>query len=251
MRIKAKNIKLELTYDGTEYLGWQKTKMGPSIEEVLENALSKILQHEIKLQAASRTDAGVNAVGQVVNFFTRQHLEFGKLLDGLNGVLPKDIVATGIEEAAESFHPTIDAKGKTYHYYVCYGKTQLPHQRHHAWHYPFALDIEAIKTAIPFLIGERDFSAFCNMKTERIYSDSKRRIETIELLELTDEHLRFNIRGNHFLYKMVRILVGTLVYVGHGKINPEEIPNILQSGDRTRAGVTAPAHGLFLHKVFY
>lgn len=246
-----RNIKLVLAYEGTAYLGWQKTKMGPSVEEMLEKALSRVLQHPINLQAASRTDAGVHAASQVANFFTFKDILLDKLKYSSNCILPKDIAVKSMEEVSASFHPTLDCTSKEYHYRVCYGSVQMPHDRHYEWHYPYPIDLAAIQEAIPKLIGEHDFSSFCNTRESNLYAHYHRFLESIELFELPQKSLRFEIRGNHFLYKMVRNLVGTLVYVGTGKINKECITEILLSKDRTKAGMTAPAHGLCLHQVTY
>jgi tRNA pseudouridine38-40 synthase len=240
-----------LTYDGTAYLGWQKTKMGPSIEEALEKALSQVLQHSIHLQAASRTDAGVHAAGQVANFFTTKEVSLDKLKYSLNCILPKDIAVKSMEEAPADFHPTLDCKSKEYHYRVCFGPVQIPQQRLYEWHYFKDIDIAAIKETIPMLIGERDFAAFCNTRETNAYAHYRRFLQSIEVVELPRDCLRFEIKGNNFLYKMVRNLIGTLVYVGCGKIEKERVPEILLSQDRTQAGMTAPAHGLCLHKVNY
>lgn len=245
------NIKLKLAYDGTNYLGWQKTKMGPSVEETLEDVLKRVLQHPITLQAASRTDAGVHANGQVVNFFTPKTVSLDKLQYALNGLLPKDMAVKSLELASEDFHPTLSCKGKEYHYYACYGKIQLPIQRNYSWHYPYLLNVEMMKAAIPLMIGNRDFSAFCNTKKNSTYTHYTRYLESITIHELENECLRFEVRGNNFLYKMVRNIVGTLVYIGCGKIALADFPAILENADRTQAGMTAPALGLFLHQVNY
>lgn len=245
------NVSLKLAYDGTQYLGWQKTKMGPSIEETLEKVLLQVLQHTIKLQAASRTDAGVHASGQIVNFYTPKALALDQLHYSLNCLLPKDIVVIEIKKNRDHFHPTLDCKSKEYHYHVCYGNVQLPHQRHFFWHYPYSLDIPAINQAMPILTGEHDFSAFCNTKKNGSYVHYIRNLESIKLYKLADECLRFEVRGNNFLYKMVRNVIGTLIYIGCGKINCSELLQILQGGDRKKAGMTAPALGLCLHKVIY
>lgn len=245
------NIKLTLAYDGTGYLGWQKTKMGPSIEESLEKALAKILQRDISLQAASRTDAGVHATGQVVNFFAQRLPSLEKLIYSLNSVLPKEIVVLAAERANDTFHPTLDCADKEYHYHLSYGEAQMPHQRLYAWHYPFPFNADTMRQAIPHLIGKKDFSAFCNVKKNEAYEDTVRDLKSIKIIELPNQCLRFELAGNSFLYKMVRNLVGTLVYVGCGKIGVDQLPAIISSADRTLAGMTAPAHGLFLHKVHY
>jgi tRNA pseudouridine38-40 synthase len=246
-----RNIRLDISYDGTHYLGWQKTKMGPSIEETLERTLKQILQHPISLQAASRTDAGVHARGQVTNFFTPKEISLDRLQHSLNCLLPPDIAITSISEAEDGFHPTLDAKGKEYHYHLCYGRVQLPQCRRTAWHYPTSLNIHTMREAVPLLLGHRDFSAFCNVKKNSNYTHYTRYIESISLQECDNECIQFRIEGNHFLYKMVRNLVGTLTYVGCGKIALDNVQGIVSGGDRTQAGMTAPALGLFLHCVKY
>lgn len=243
------NIKLTLAYDGTRYLGWQKTRMGPSIEETLQGVLEQILQHPVPLQAASRTDAGVHANGQVVNFLTAKNSS--KLLLSANALLPKDIVVLELEEQPLDFHPTLDAKGKEYHYYVCLGPIQMPAHRLYSWHVHVPLCLDRMRTALQAFLGEHDFSALCNAKKNATYAHYKRHIDSIEIEQLGPQRLRFVVKGNHFLYKMVRNLVGTLVYIGQGKMEPEIIPTLLASKQRIYAGITAPAHGLFLDKIFY
>jgi tRNA pseudouridine38-40 synthase len=240
------NIKLILAYEGTRYLGWQKTITGPSIEEELEKAVSQILRHPVNLQAASRTDAGVHAEGQVVNFFTEKDMPLDKLQKGLNSILPSDISVLKIEEAPESFHPTLQNCGKEYHYFVCLGLTQLPFHRNFSWHFSQAVNVEEMKKAALHLKGRHDFSAFTNQRQE----DNVREIFDIGI-EVLEGRLKIRVSGNNFLYKMVRNIVGTLLYVGCGKLSADEIPAILNSKDRTLAGVTAPAVGLVLKEVFY
>lgn len=238
-----------VAYEGTHYLGWQKTGAGQSIEETLENALRQVLREEISLQAASRTDRGVHAEGQVVNFLTKTE-DLRLIKRGVNAVLPKNIAVKKVEIAEASFHPTLDTKGKEYHYFICHGSVQLPFHRNFSWHIPAPLALEEMKKAARYLIGTRDFSAFCN---EQALS-TRTGVCTLREITLTsqaDERLCIAVIGDNFLYKMVRNLVGTLVYVGMGKISADTIPEILESRDRTRAGITAPAHGLFLKEVFY
>lgn len=245
------NIKLIVAYDGTHYLGWQKTKMGPSIEESLETALRRILQENTRLQAASRTDAGVHAEGQVVNFFSqKKNLNFKRLLKSLNDLLPKDISVLSIEPVLENFHPTLDCTGKEYHYQICNSPTQLPFFRHLSWHFPYPLDIEKMQEAALSFLGEHDFAAFTNVRIPR-YENTTRKIDRLDILPLPDNRFKIVITGNHFLYKMVRNITGSLVYAGCGKLSEKEIPKILKSKDRTLAGITAPAHGLLLKQVFY
>ncbi len=247
-----KNIKLIIAYDGSNYLGWQKTKEGPSIEAALQKCAEQICQHPIYVQAASRTDAGVHAEGQVVNFLTsREPLEIERLTISLNALLPLDIRACNAEQMPPSFHPTLDCIGKEYGYDICYGRTQKPFNRLYSWHYPYNLDLDLMEKAVGYFIGERDFSTFCNDRKGAPYEHGIRRIDQIEIMQLEESRLSIRVVGNHFLYKMVRNLVGTLIYIGRGKISISDLPSIIDSQDRTQAGVTAPAHGLFLRRVFY
>ena len=244
------NIKLTIAYLGTAFAGWQKTKMGLSIEEILEKTLQQILQHEVRLQAASRTDAGVHAEGQVVNFTTQKSLCLNTLQHRLNRMLPKEISVFSAEQMPSDFHPTLSCLKKEYWYELCYGTSQMPFVRHISWHFPYSLDVEQMKKAAEHLIGTYDFSSFCNDRAlwDR---DPVCCVEKIEILIQPEKRLKICIIGNHFLYKMMRNIVGTLAYVGCGKILADQIPMILASKDRTLAGVTAPAHGLILKRVFY
>jgi len=243
------NVKLILSYEGTAFFGWQKTKFGPSIEEALENAISKILKGPIALQAASRTDAGVHAEGQVVNFFT-QKTDLFKLKRAIQAHLPKTISILSMEEAPINFHPTLHALAKEYHYYVCLGPVQLPFFRNSSWHVPYLPSIEIMQEASLQLLGTHDFSAFCNDRSLS-EQDPIKTLYKIQLEALPHQRLKISIVGNHFLYKMVRNIVGTLVYIGCGKIPSSSLSSILQSLDRKKAGPTAPAHGLTLHHVRY
>lgn len=246
------NIKLIVAYEGTAYFGWQKTSMGPSIEEELEKALHQILQEKVALQAASRTDRGVHAIGQVVNFHTTKPLnEFKKLLIGINALLPKDIAVVHAEEAAPGFHPTLDVKTKVYTYEICHSTVQLPQYRRISWHFHYPLDLNAMQQAAKHLIGTHDFSAFCNQKKNEAYESHVRTVKAIDIVPIEHERLKITVRGQHFLYKMVRNIAGTLAYIGAGKLKTNDLENILQHKDRTLAGMTAPAHGLTLLNISY
>lgn len=246
------NIKLTIAYDGGRYFGWQKTKMGPSIEEELEKVLTVILQHPIILQASSRTDAGVHASGQIVNFFTqKEQIKLDRLFISLNQLLPKDIVILNIEEAPLSFHPTLDCKAKEYHYSICASRVQLPQYRHYSWHIHNPLNFNAMDEAAQLLVGEHNFKSLCNIKKNSNYQDYFRKIHSIKIENLPDQRLVIKILGNNFLYKMVRNFAGILVYTGEGKFPPEEIKNILLIEDRRQPFMTAPAHGLSLVKIFF
>ncbi len=246
------NIAMNIAYDGTNYVGWQKTPTGQNIEEALQSVLEQILQHPIHLQAASRTDGGVHAQGQVVNFYTsHSDLDLGRLRLSLNQLMDSSIAVLELRYVPHSFHPTLDNKGKEYHYFLCVGPAQLPHLRHYSWHCPYSLDLPAMQQAAQHLLGERDFAALCNFKKNAAYQNTIREISAINFTELPEYRLRIAVKGNHFLYKMVRNIVGLLVAVGKHKLDSADIPQILASHDRTRAAVTAPAHGLTLYKVFF
>ncbi len=244
------NIKLVIAYSGTSYLGWQKTKMGPSVEEVLQRALSKILQQEIQLQAASRTDARVHAHAQVVNFFSLKAVDLNRLKFSLNCLLPQDIAILEAKEMPFDFHPTLDAAQKEYEYQICNSAIQAPFHRWTSWHFPYPLDLKQMRQAAQSLIGHHDFSSFCNERKEWDRSPICH-LQNIEITLLPMQRLSIELLGDHFLFRMARNLVGTLLYIGCGKLRPEQIPSILESKDRTCAGMTAPAHGLTLKQVIY
>jgi tRNA pseudouridine38-40 synthase len=246
------NIKIIIAYEGTNYLGWQKTDTGSSIEANLEKALEQILQEKVILQAASRTDRGVHADGQVVNFHTnKEKLNLGKLLIGINALLPPDIAVLQVEEVRPDFHATLEVSAKEYHYNICYGPVQLPEHRFYSWHFPYPLDVELMQKAATLLEGTHDFSAFTNQKKNETYENHIRTVDGIRIDTNGKERLKVTVKGKHFLYKMVRNLVGTLAYVGVGKIKLDEVKAILENKNRTLAGITAPAQGLVLHLIEY
>lgn len=245
------NLKLIVAYDGTRYLGWQKTPEGPSIEQSLQSVIEQIVQHPVQLQAASRTDAGVHAKGQVVNFiYQKEQFELHRFWIGVNSLLPKDISVLHVETAPFSFHPTLDCTGKEYVYKLYYGHVQMPLNRLYEWHYPHKLDLNLMRQGAELIKGKHDFSAFKNSRKNENYENYIREVHDI-IIDNNDEHLKITVTGNHFMYKMVRNIVGTLVYIGAGKMKLEDLPGILDSKDRKEAGMTAPAHGLCLQKVFY
>ncbi len=245
------NYKLVLSYRGSNYKGWQKTSLGNSIEEMLEKSIFQVHRKRVRLQAASRTDAGVHAEGQVVNFLTDTPiLNARRFLHGLNGTLPQEIRILSIEAMPTHFHPTTDAIGKHYIYWICNDGVQLPFYRHLSWHFPYPLNIDLMKREAQHLLGTHDFSSFCNERSLWTRNPVCT-IDAINIFLHEGNRLSISFKGNHFLYKMVRNLAGTLVYAGCGKIPPRAIRSILENRSRTLAGVTAPAHGLFLKEVFY
>ena len=220
--------------------------MGPSIQEELEKAVFKITQERIQPEAASRTDRGVHAEGQVVHLPSRKYAP-QQLLRAMNGLLPPDIRVLKTEPAALSFHPTLDAKGKEYHYRLCLGAVQAPMYRFYSWHFHYPLNIGKMDQAAKDLLGFHNFSSFANERADNPFCT----LDTIQITPILENRLQITIIGNRFLYKMARNIVGTLLYIGCGKLSSDCIPSLFKAKDRKKTGMTAPAHGLFLHKVFY
>lgn len=258
--MSTSNISAIVAYDGHNYLGWQKTKEGPSIEGTLQATLEKILQEPIVLQAASRTDRGVHAEGQVVQWTTTK-LSINSYKDdrkdaltrlhySLNQLLPHDIRILSLQFVPSHFHPTKDAKKKCYCYRIYRGVVLLPRLYHTHWHIP-GLDVEALREAIPHLIGSHDFKALCNYRKDLRYPSTVREISSLEIKQPYPDEIEILITADSFMYKMARNLAGLLAYVGQKKIVASSIPEILGSRHRPRAGITAPAHGLTLLKIWY
>ncbi len=243
-----RNIKIIIQYDGSRYLGWQKQALGATIQEVLEETVEKIIREPVSLIGSGRTDAGVHAFMQVANFKTTSSMSVGELHRAINSLLPNDIVVTFAGEAEESFHARYDALSKEYQYRIYNGALRSPFSNKYYWHIYTPLDSDAMSRGAAFLVGRHDFSAF-----QSTGSDTKTSLRTITKSEISREGdmIIFEIEGNGFLRHMVRSIVGTLVDVGRGKLAPEEIQSILESLDRSRAGATAPAEGLFLKDVRY
>lgn len=250
-----KNLLLYITYDGTNYLGWQKTNQdpdAPSVEYVLESIVERVLQEKVELQAASRTDRGVHAEGQVVNFITeRDQLDLPKFCHSVNALLPDDIRVLSVEEAEKSFHATLAARAKQYVYRIYLGPQMLPFLRFTHWHIKELLDVEKMHLAADILTGEHDFIAFRNFRKGKEYNDTVRNVYAIDIEQPEPNILYVKITANNFLYKMARNIVGTLVYVGLNKLTCGQVQMVLTHGKRKDAGITAPALGLSLYKVFY
>jgi len=246
----SRNIKLILSYLGAPFKGWQKSSLGPTVESTLQEALQKLIGTCPELQAASRTDAGVHATGQTVNFLTSHTIPLTGLTKGLNAHLPPEIRVLEATEMPLTFHPTLDSIGKEYHYNITNAQLQLPFYRHTHWHYLYPIDSTILIAEAKALLGAHDFSAFTNAcKNPR---DSHLcTLQSIALEKGPDNSLTLSVQGNRFLYKMVRNLVGTLVYIASGRLPQGSIPSLLENKDRRAAGMTAPAHGLTLRKVFY
>ncbi len=243
-----RNIKLTIEYDGKCYNGWQKQPNKLNIQGEIERAIYNITKEEVDLIGSGRTDAGVHALGQVANFKTNSQISIEKLPLAINSQLKNSIVIKEAEEVDERFHSRYNAKRKTYRYIINNSKCGTAIYRNLEYSYPFKLDAEKMKQASKYFEGEHDFKAFKSSGTS-----SKNSVRTIykAIVKQEGEKIIIELTGNGFLYNMVRIISGTLLDVGLGKIRAEEIPEIIESKDRQRAGKTLPAHGLYLVEVKY
>jgi tRNA pseudouridine38-40 synthase len=242
-------VLLTVAYDGSGYYGWQRQRGFISVQQRLEEALSTLLKREITVRGASRTDTGVHSLGQRAVFTDdKLTIPVNKIPYALNSFLPEDIVITDAVEVDESFHPQYSVTDKTYEYKILNAEFNNPMLNRYTEFIRQRLDIEAMQRACGAFLGEHDFKAFCATG-----GSSKTTVRTIYSLEVEKEGSIITIRvnGNGFLYNMVRILAGTLVYVGLGKIAPEDIEGIIASLDRTRAGKTLSPNGLTLMEVNY
>ncbi|WP_141434145.1 tRNA pseudouridine(38-40) synthase TruA [Bacillus sp. 03113] len=241
--------KCTISYDGSEFSGFQIQPKERTVQGVLEKALKKLHKgEEIKVHASGRTDAGVHAKGQVIHFDSNLDIPLSKWKLALNSALPPDIVILQVEEAKANFHAQYDTIGKEYRYFVHISRVKDPFKRHYAHQYPYEVDLKRMEDAIRFLIGTHDFTSFCSTKT-----DKENKVRTIEKIDLykEDDLLVFRFRGNGFLYNMVRIMVGTLLDVGRGYRSADSVADILVKKDRKLAGKTSSAKGLYLWEVFY
>lgn len=244
-----RNIKLTIEYDGKDFNGWQKQPNKLNIQGTIEKAIEAITGEIVDLQASGRTDSGVHSLGQVANFKTNSNIPIEKIPIALNTNLKKSILIKSAEEVDEKFHSRLSCKRKTYRYVINNSKNGTAIYRNLETHIPMKLDIERMKKAVKFFEGEHDFKAFKASGTS-----SKSSIRTIfkaEVIEKPDEKIWIELTGSGFLYNMVRIISGTLVEVGLGKIEPEEIKNIIKSQKRENAGKTLPPQGLYLVSVEY
>ena len=243
-----RNIKLTIEYDGKCYNGWQKQPDKLNIQGEIEKAIYNITQEEVDLIGSGRTDAGVHALGQVANFKTNSALPIEKLSLAINSQLKSSIIIKKAEEVDERFHSRYTAKQKTYRYIINNSKTGTAIYRNLEYCFPVKLNVEKMVEAAKYFEGEHDFKAFKSSGTS-----GKNSVRTIYKAEVRrdGERIIIELTGNGFLYNMVRIISGTLLDVGLGKIEPNEIPDIIEKKDRTKAGKTLPAHGLYLVKVQY
>lgn len=243
------NYRLTLCYDGTRWKGWQKQgNTDQTIQGKLETLLTRLLDQPVEVAGSGRTDAGAHAKMQVASFRAKTHLTTQEILAGLRQYLPTDIGAIALDQVEPRFHARLSCTGKTYVYRIWNSDQPNVFERHYLYRLQESLDLHAMRQAAEDLCGTHDYRAFCSLK--RVKRSTVRRVEAITIEDLGPE-LRFTITGNGFLYHMVRILVGTILDVGRGKLAPDAMGDILASQDRRQAGETVPACGLCLVDVRY
>lgn len=243
-----KRIKLTVAYDGTDYCGWQIQKNGVTVEEVLNRALSRLTGEKITVIGASRTDAGVHARGNVAVFDTDARIPAERIAYAVNALLPEDVVVVRSEEVPAGWHPRKCVSVKTYEYRILNREFPDPVRRRDTYFVSFPLDLDRMRQAAGYLKGTHDFKSFCSAQTS--VEDTVRTIYSLDV-EKAGDLFTVRVRGNGFLYNMVRIIAGTLAGVGRGYFEPEEVERMLEKKDRTKAGVTAPPQGLTLVGIEY
>ena len=243
-----RNIKLTIEYDGKEFNGWQKQPNKLNIQGEIERAIENITGEKVDLIASGRTDAGVHALGQVANFKTNSNISIDKIPIAINSQVKKSIRIQKAEEVDEKFHSRYNCKKKTYRYIIDNSKYGSAIYRNISYHIPIKLNVEEMKKAVKYFEGEHDFKSFKSSGTS-----SKSSVRTIYKADIITEGdtIAIDLTGNGFLYNMVRIIAGTLVDVGLGKIKADDIQSIIEAKDRTEAGKTLPPHGLMLLHVDY
>lgn len=239
---------LTLCYDGTEYHGFQRQENGITIQQVVETAIKKVTGEILSITGCSRTDAGVHATEYVCNFKTESTVPADKFCFALNSYMPDDVSCIASSEATMDFHARYSAKAKTYTYTIYNAPHKNPVLCRFAWHYPIKIDVEKMKKAAKYIVGTHDFTAFMASGGQQ-----KTTVKTVNFLDIAqnEKEITISINADGFLYNMVRIIAGTLVYTGVGKIEPDDLPDIIESKERVRAGITAPPQGLCLKKIFY
>lgn len=243
-----RNIILTISYDGSNYHGWQCQPNLLTIQEVLGSAAQRILNHHVRLVGAARTDAGVHAFGQVVNFFTEKVIALDGIIKGMNSLLPPDIRVIAAREGEAAFHARYSARSKTYVYTILNAPTSSPFLAKYAWHVPYGIDVAAMNKNIRILRGTHDFSAF--KKKNELYHNPEREVLRAAV-KRRGSLIHIILEATGFLRYMMRNVTGTILLVGSGKLTETGFREVLASGERERAGPTAPAQGLFLRAVRY
>jgi tRNA pseudouridine38-40 synthase len=249
-----RNLKLILSYDGSDFAGWQVQPDAPTVQGTLASAIGRITGEKVLPQASGRTDAGVHALAQVVTFVTESSVPTENFVKALNDILPASVRGLEIEEAAPDFHARHSARAKTYRYRILRAAICPPFLARYVWHYPYPLDESAMARAARLIEGEHDFTSFAAVDPERsregVPVSNARRISS-SCWERRDDEFLYTVKGSGFLHHMVRNLVGTFILVGKGTLKPADVTRILEAQNRSAAGATAPARGLYLVNVEY
>jgi tRNA pseudouridine38-40 synthase len=249
-----RNLKLILSYDGSEFSGWQVQPDATTVQGTLASAIGRITGEKVLPQGSGRTDAGVHAMAQVATFVTDSSVPTANFVKALNDILPAAVRVLEVTEAAADFHARHSARAKTYRYRVYRGAICPPFVARYVWHYPYPLDEEAMARAAGMMVGEHDFTSFAAVDPERGREDEAasnvRRI-FFSGWERSGDELVYTVRGSGFLHHMVRNLVGTFILVGKRTLQVEDMKRILEARSRSAAGATAPARGLYLVSVEY
>jgi tRNA pseudouridine38-40 synthase len=249
-----RNLKIILSYDGAEFAGWQVQPDATTVQGTLASAIGRVTGEKVLPQGSGRTDAGVHALAQVVTFVTSSSVPTENFVKALNDILPPSIRVMEVTRMPPEFHARHSARAKTYRYRIFRGAICPPFLARYVWHYPYPLAEEEMARAAGFVLGEKDFTSFRAVDPERggvVEGSSNRRTIFSSLWERSGEELLYSVRGSGFLHHMVRNLVGTFILVGRGTLQPEDVTRILEAGDRSAAGATAPASGLYLASVEY
>src|SRR5271167_3948308 len=249
-----RNLKIVLAYDGSEFSGWQVQPDAATIQGTLSSAIGRVTGEKVLPQGSGRTDAGVHALAQVVTFVTESSVPAANFVKALNDILPPTVRVLEVEEASPDFHARKSARGKTYRYRIYRAAICPPFLARYVWHYPYPLDEPAMVQAAALVEGEHDFTSFAAVDPEREREGAPvsniRRIFSSNWERQGDEFL-YTVKGSGFLHHMVRNLVGTFILVGKGTLQPEDVTRILEARNRSAAGATAPASGLYLVGVEY
>ena len=243
-----KRFKMIVAYDGTNYHGFARQNEAITVQGTIEKAIKKITQEDVLTLGAGRTDAGVHARGQCVAFDSETKIPADRLLKAINSQLPPDIVVQSLEEVSEDFHPRFGAKRKTYRYQIWCGALPDPFTYRYALHYPYPIHEDKMQEAANRMIGEHDFACFCASGSQ--VKDTIRKIYSIDV-KREGNMVWVDVCGNGFLYNMVRIIIGTLLYVNEGKLSTAEISEIINGKDRKKAGPTVPPQGLTMQSIIY
>ncbi len=245
-----RNLKICIAYNGTAYHGWQRQNNNITVQQVIEETMSRIMQEKITVHGCSRTDAGVHARQFFFSTKTQSAIPCGGLMKAMDSMLPDDIAVLSCEEADPDFHARFSAAGKEYRYIVNNSSHKDVFGGKLALFYPYRLDEKRLDAAAKLFVGTHDFAAFCKAEAKEHLNSTVRTIYGFDAVRENDT-VTFTVSGNGFLHNMVRIMIGTLIYINEGKRSENDITDSLGSGERSMAGITVPPHGLYLNRVFY